>query len=244
MFIKPWNDWYHCIGNTYGTWLRADDRRWRARHHREHVEGDYRHPPPDGAYEDEFRQSRQSMKCDAVVFAPEIRPIVCRLFGDALLFYQVEFVDLSVGAMHFHLLARFTNCIVESPRPLAVGFRRSSGAYRHTTWTHYRGRCWDACAPTPHSSSRRWDTLAIEKAGSGRSDRRLYRSSVRSTSSSWASSTFPDMRARVRRRGRRWIEARSEGIRPTAGGRGLSCSSDSGAIRSGRYVRRRGRSIS
>ena len=30
----PWNDWYHCNGNTYGTWLRGDPRGFRERRHR------------------------------------------------------------------------------------------------------------------------------------------------------------------------------------------------------------------
>ena len=40
--MPAWNHWYHCTAHTYGTWLRGDPRGWRARHHREHVDGDYR----------------------------------------------------------------------------------------------------------------------------------------------------------------------------------------------------------
>src|SRR3954468_9029001 len=43
----PWNNWYHCMGNTYGTWLPGDPRGFRTRLHREHVEGDYRNPPKE-----------------------------------------------------------------------------------------------------------------------------------------------------------------------------------------------------
>ena len=42
--MLPWNDWYHCTTHTYGSWLRGDRRGWRARHHREHVQGDYKNP--------------------------------------------------------------------------------------------------------------------------------------------------------------------------------------------------------
>lgn len=48
MGIQPWNDWYHIMCHTYGTWLPGDPRGFRTRHHREHVEGDYKSPPhPD-----------------------------------------------------------------------------------------------------------------------------------------------------------------------------------------------------
>src|SRR5690349_5207107 len=43
--------WFHCTTHTYGTWLRGDPRGWRSRNHREHVDGDYKHPPSNGKYD-------------------------------------------------------------------------------------------------------------------------------------------------------------------------------------------------
>ena len=43
---QPWQSWYHCNGTFKGNWLRGDERGWRSRNHREHVEGDYKNPPP------------------------------------------------------------------------------------------------------------------------------------------------------------------------------------------------------
>ena len=43
-----WHGWFHIIGNTYGTWVRGDPKGFRTLHHREHIEGDYKHPPPPG----------------------------------------------------------------------------------------------------------------------------------------------------------------------------------------------------
>ena len=40
--------WFHVTAHTYGAWLAGDARGFRTRHHREHVEGDYKHPPPAG----------------------------------------------------------------------------------------------------------------------------------------------------------------------------------------------------
>jgi hypothetical protein len=105
--VKPWNNWFHCTGSTYGVWLRGDPRGWRARHHREHVEGDYRHPPPKGTYDDLHRQSKQLMKRARVVLTVPLRELACRLMGQSLLADHVELVDLCVGAKHWHVLARF-----------------------------------------------------------------------------------------------------------------------------------------
>jgi hypothetical protein len=66
MSTRPWNDWYHCMGSTYGTWLPGDARGFRTRHHREHIEGDYRNPPPKGMYEARHQQSKDVMQRDVV----------------------------------------------------------------------------------------------------------------------------------------------------------------------------------
>jgi hypothetical protein len=110
--ILPWRNWYHCMGNTYGTWLPGDPKGFRTRHHRSHVEGDYKFPPPPGYYDDLFDRSRRLMPRD-------LRPLVCRIFADALRFHQVEIVELSVGGVHWHLLARFVPVGVDPYEHLA-----------------------------------------------------------------------------------------------------------------------------
>jgi hypothetical protein len=59
---RPWLNWLHCTGSTYGSWLRGDPRGWRARRHREHVDGDYRTPPASGTYEAMHERSKRLMK--------------------------------------------------------------------------------------------------------------------------------------------------------------------------------------
>ncbi len=61
----PWRNWYHCMANTYGTWLPGDPRGWRSRHHREHVVGDYRNPPKR-SYANLHRKARSLMKREQV----------------------------------------------------------------------------------------------------------------------------------------------------------------------------------
>ncbi len=113
----PWNNWYHINGNTYGTWLRGDSRGWRARHHREHVEGDYKNPPPPGVYDRLEASSKRLMaraKRSVVRLSQEARELACRTMVDSLLAHGVELIVLSIDDHHYHLLARFTEA-----RPLA-----------------------------------------------------------------------------------------------------------------------------
>ncbi len=112
------------MGNTYGTWLPGDPRGFRTRHHREHVEGDYRFPPPPGFYDDLFESSKARMRRDAIFLPQELRPTVCRLFADALRHHRVEVVELSMGGVHWHLLARFVPVGVDAYEHLeALGVR-------------------------------------------------------------------------------------------------------------------------
>lgn len=106
--MLPWNNWFHCIGSTYGTWVRGDPRGWRARHHREHVEGDYKNPPPAGTYDALHARSKKLMKRKEILLDAAQRLVACREMGQALLYHDIELIDLSVGAAHFHLIARFT----------------------------------------------------------------------------------------------------------------------------------------
>lgn len=121
----PWDGWYHCMGNTYGTWLRGDDRGWRARHHREHVQGDYKHPPPPGQYEKQKQQSQSAMKRPPVHFTEAQRQIVCDALVEKLERDDVEVAACVVTSTHFHLVARFPNYkhpTPESPGMVMPGF--------------------------------------------------------------------------------------------------------------------------
>ena len=105
--MRAWNNWLHCTITTYGTWLRGDPRGWRSRHHREHVEGDYKNPPPPGTYEREHRLSKSLMKRAPVKLNLSQRTVVCKELANSLLYQGVELVDLCVDVTHTHILARF-----------------------------------------------------------------------------------------------------------------------------------------
>jgi hypothetical protein len=68
--------WFHLTTHTYGVWLYGDPRGFRTRHHREHIEGDYKNPPPPGKYADKLQRSKESLKQDPVKLNAEFRAIV------------------------------------------------------------------------------------------------------------------------------------------------------------------------
>lgn len=104
--MSAWNGWYHVTVGTYGTWLPGDERGWRARHHRQHVDGDYKNPPAEGAY-DRLRASSQSrLKSAPVVLTPDHRRVIGQAMVEGLARQNVEALCLSMGGEHCHLLAR------------------------------------------------------------------------------------------------------------------------------------------
>src|SRR5437868_9283077 len=92
----PWHHWYHCMGHTYGTWLPGDPKGFRTRHHREHVEGDYKNPPPKGMYDERHRRSKELMKRDPVFLTMEQRTLVVRLLVESLQRRNLDVIVASV----------------------------------------------------------------------------------------------------------------------------------------------------
>ncbi|HEX8912687.1 MAG TPA: hypothetical protein VF796_10045 [Humisphaera sp.] len=98
--MRPWNNWVHCVGSTYGAWLRGDPRGWRARHHREHVDGDYRSPPPKGVHDQLLARSKALMTRPGVRLSWDARVEVCRAIVQALSFHHADVIDACVGPTH------------------------------------------------------------------------------------------------------------------------------------------------
>jgi len=105
--IAPWNNWYHVTVHVYGSWLRGDPRGWRARHHREHVDGDYKNPPPEGKYDNLFELSKALMKRDPVRIATELRQFIANAVAEKLRQDGIEVLIVCVDGKHLHVLTRF-----------------------------------------------------------------------------------------------------------------------------------------
>jgi hypothetical protein len=98
--------WFHVVLTMYGNWLPGDERGFRTHHHRVHVPGDYRTPPPPGMFAATLRRSRSLLKYPPVRLAEHWRPTV----GTAVVSRTRElggFVYVAaVSVGHMHLLAK------------------------------------------------------------------------------------------------------------------------------------------
>ena len=101
---SPWHHWYHCTTNTYGTWLPGDPRGWRTIHHRQHVEGDYHNPPPQGSQTSLHDAVRSSLKRDPVVLDDEAQSIVLRIALETLQRRSIPVAAAALDDHHLHIV--------------------------------------------------------------------------------------------------------------------------------------------
>jgi len=98
--------WFHLTTHTYGAWLYGDARGFRTRHHREHIEGDYKNPPPRGTYDTQRECSQRLLKQDPVVLTPEWLPIFGDAVRDKLQRLGAQVLCVSMSSTHAHVLAK------------------------------------------------------------------------------------------------------------------------------------------
>jgi hypothetical protein len=129
---------YHCISTTYGAWLYGDARGFRTRHHREHVEGDYKNRPPAGANSQKRMASVESLKQAALVIPPEWRQSIGESIRDKLFEKGVFVLCVAVCGQHVHLLAKFPR----GTRPrLQMGLARKNSTFKAHE-RGWQGRLW------------------------------------------------------------------------------------------------------
>ena len=148
--MGAWNGWYHVNGNTYGTWLRGDPRGWRARRHREHVEGDYKNPPPEGEYAELHRRSKSLLKREPIRLNARQSRAALDAMVAKLLEFEIEVLAVSVDAVHYHILARFPDDQVKGP----VGWAKKNASH-DLTELGLAGTVWaKGCRPLPITGRR------------------------------------------------------------------------------------------
>jgi|SRR5579884_787230 len=128
----PKGCWFHIILTAYGAWLYGDGRGFRTRHHREHVEGDYKNPPPRGMYADKEAKSEASLKQEPVAWSPEWRAVIGGALVARLQHLGAFVLCAAVSRQHVHILAKL-------PRSQA---RAWSGLAKKHAWFTARERGW------------------------------------------------------------------------------------------------------
>lgn len=99
--------WLHLIIHTYGTWLPGDPRGHRTRHHRQHVDGDSKEPPPDTPERRAHHAyAKKLMNRDPVVLTHSQRERIAHELRASLERQGCEVHTLCVDATHAHILAR------------------------------------------------------------------------------------------------------------------------------------------
>ncbi len=129
---------YHIIFCTYGSWLPGDPRGFRTRHHRMHVEGDYKNPPSPGIYEGLHAYVEGHMKKSSVTIPSSLRPIIARACIEQFAKEGIEVVVMSVGGQHVHITA----LCLQSGLKQAVG--RAKKVSSHRICTQIPGKVWAA----------------------------------------------------------------------------------------------------
>jgi len=127
------NSWFHVVLTTYGSWLPGDNRGFRTRHHRLHVEGDYTHPPPSNAFGTLKRHSQQSLKHDSVSLNTDQRRMACRAIRDSLFESGATIACLAVAARHVHILVQLPP--EETRKRIGTAKRHTWHVLNETGWT-------------------------------------------------------------------------------------------------------------
>src|SRR3954470_1193307 len=121
-----WNGWFHIMCHTYGTCLPGDPKGFRTRDQREHVEGDYRNPPPKGKYDKRWQHSKDLMKRDPVYLNPAQQDRAVQEVVRSFRKWGIELRVLSIDPIHLHALARV---IDGDPRHYMGLAKKESSAY-------------------------------------------------------------------------------------------------------------------
>ncbi len=111
--------WFHLIISTYGSWLPGDPRGFRTRHHREHIDGDYKSPPPEGKYERRHYEHQQDLKQVGAVIEPAFRPIIGSALHDRLQQLGGNVLAVSCGGQHAHIQVQLDDGDARIPLGLA-----------------------------------------------------------------------------------------------------------------------------
>lgn len=153
----PWNSWYHVTGNTYGTWLRGSDLGFRERHHRRHVEGDYRNPPPPSKYAQLKQRSRELMTQPPVHLISEARRLAVEAMVASFHTDQIELRTLALNAHHYHILVR---CPDHEPKGWIARAKGRGARVLIDAGLASPGKVWAlGCGVKPVSSQSHWKSV-------------------------------------------------------------------------------------
>lgn len=135
----PWNNWYHCMGHTFGTWLPGSKKGFRTRHHRLHVEGDYKNPPPPGTCDVLYNHVKANMTRDPVYLNKHQQQLVLKFLVESLQRRGIPLRIVEVDRVHFHLLIQLHD---RNPRKWVGIAKKESSHYLKLAGCGFDGGIW------------------------------------------------------------------------------------------------------
>jgi hypothetical protein len=169
--------------NTYGTWLPGDPRGFRTRHHRQHIDGDYKNPPTPGTFDNLHQRSRRLMTRPPVYLTPTQIPRVLSEFLASLHRRSMEVIVAALDTHHLHILARFPD---HQPRHWIGIAKKESSHFLHLggLWA-VRGKVVPIRDPSHQLNVARYITAHARHGAT------LYKSPVKKTHQSICGETSP-----------------------------------------------------
>ncbi len=90
---------------TYGTWLPGDPKGFRTQHHREHIDGDYRSPPPAGRDAERWAHAKRIMRREPVYLTLPQRQRAGDEIVRSFAKRHIELKVISIDCVHLHALS-------------------------------------------------------------------------------------------------------------------------------------------
>jgi hypothetical protein len=97
--------WYHVVLTTYGNWLPGDSRGYRTRHHKQHVDGDYKNPPQED-YSGLFAKSAAQMNHPVATLGVDYRSLLGLALIERIRRLGGFVLTAAVTSGHVHLLVK------------------------------------------------------------------------------------------------------------------------------------------
>ena len=145
---------YHVSWGTYGSWLPGDPRGFRTRGQRQHVDGDYKNPPPPGKYQGLHAHAKRSMKKPPVKIPPKLREVIARRCLEQFTKEHVNVFVISVDSWHVHVAV---DCAANGLKQMIGRVKKVSS---HRVRDSIPGRLWQAgCHPVTIRDEEHWQNV-------------------------------------------------------------------------------------
>lgn len=127
----PWIPLAPRPNQTYCSWLKGDERGFRAKHHEIHSSGNYKNPPPKSEHEG-LRHYFAHLKKKEIRIEMRERPIIGRAILNALREHGIKVLAIAVAKVHAHIVPELPDDMKRIRAIIGDVKRKSSRAVKDT----------------------------------------------------------------------------------------------------------------